>query len=46
MAGELQAQIERLKHKTQLLFDRYSLIVARKNEADAEIVELDRKSVV
>ncbi len=30
-----------MKHKTQLLFDRYSLIVARKNEADAEIVELE-----
>lgn len=40
MADELQEQITRLKHKAQLLHNRYTLIVEQKQQIEAEIMEL------
>lgn len=40
MAEELQEQITRLKHKAQLLNNRYTLIVEQKQQVEAEIMEL------
>lgn len=39
MAGELQAQIERLKHKTSLFQSRYAILMGQKLEAQATIRE-------
>lgn len=52
MAVELQQIIDRVNAKTQILLDRYALIMQRREEAEAKVAELeatleiDRKSVV
>lgn len=40
MAGELQKKIDRVNTKTQLLLDRYTILLQRRESDLAQIVEL------
>ena len=40
MPGDIPSQIERLKHKAEVLFSRYQLLKQQKMGADEEIMQL------
>ena len=40
MAGNLQETLERISNKTELLIEKYALLMSEKKQADARIEEL------